>query len=366
MRVAVVGAGVAGLTAGLALQRDGHEVQIHERAPELRTGGFGFNFWTNAGTLLHGLGVDVPGEPFDHMSFRAGGRHRMTMALPTPGQPHMNVERGALLRAIHSRLAPDTVQFSSDVTPAADLLAAGADLVVAADGVGSRIRPDAHTRQRTSRPWAVWQAVIPTGGELIEPGGGAVVLGRSRFHGLWRHPNGEMCWFVEEPSLPLDAPAEEVLSRSASDEDPLVREIASLTPVDRLGQWVARDRRPTRRLIGDRVVAIGDAAHPMLPCIGQGACTSIEDGVALAVSLRGRSVADGLLQYRRTRLPVAALRVATAHFACTLRRPGPVATAIASTPVGLPFARGAGMWLRHINRANSRLVAATSRTGRRA
>ncbi|HVT19829.1 MAG TPA: NAD(P)/FAD-dependent oxidoreductase [Mycobacteriales bacterium] len=361
MRVTVVGAGVAGLTAALALQRDGHDVQVHEQAAELRTGGFGFNFWTNAATLLHQLGVDVPGEPFDHMNFRTGGRHRMTMRMPAPGQPHMNVERGALLRAIHAELEPDTVRFASPATDARQLLEAGADLVVAADGVGSSVRPDATKRQRISKPWAVWQAVLPTGGDLIEPGGGAVVVGKRRFYGLWRHPRGELCWFVEEPSLSLNATAEEVLAGIVEDEDPLVREIAALTPAASLGQWLARDRRPTRHVIGDRVVAIGDAAHPMLPCIGQGACTSIEDGVALAVALRSGSVEAGLRSYRRTRLPISVVRVATAHFACTLRRPSPVATAVAATPLGIPFAWGAAMWLRRINRADSRLVTAARR-----
>lgn len=357
MRVAVVGAGVAGLTAALTLQRDGHEVRVYERADQLRTGGFGFNLWTNAGTLLHELGVDVPGEPYDHINFRTGGRNRTTMPMPAPGQPHMNVERVALLRAIHSRLKPASVQFGRQVSAADDLLADGADLVIAADGVGSRLRPDAAVPQRISRPWAVWQAVIPTGCDLIEPGGGAVVLGARRFYGIWRHPKGELCWFVEEPSLSHDATAEEVLERAGMDDDPLVREVAALTPLTALDQWLARDRRPTRRIIGDRVVAIGDAAHPMLPCIGQGACTSIEDGVAVALALRHASVDEALVRYRRWRLPKTRVRVASAHFACTLRRPSPVATAIANTPIGIPFARAAGMWMRFVNRADRRLIA---------
>jgi 2-polyprenyl-6-methoxyphenol hydroxylase-like FAD-dependent oxidoreductase len=186
--------------------------------------------------------------------------------------------------------------------------------------------------------------------------GGAIALGKKRFYGMWRRPRGELCWFVEEPSLSLDTTAEEMLARVTADDDPLVRAIAALTPVERLSQWLARDRRPTGRIIADRIVAIGDAAHPMLPCIGQGACTSIEDGVALAVALRSSSVQDGLTRYRRRRLPVTSTRVATAHIACTLRRPSPASTAGAATPLGIPFAYGAGAWMRVINRADRRLL----------
>lgn len=352
VRVAIVGAGVAGLTAALALQRDGHEAQVYEKATELRTGGFGFNIWANAAEPLRRLGVTVPGETYDRIIVHARGGPRIQMMLPTTGQSHMNGERGALMHAIDDQLAAGTVKFGTHVTTASDLLADGADLVVAADGVGSQLRPDLHRRQRISRPWSVWQAVIPEGADLIEPGGGVVVLGRTRFYGIWRHPKGELCWFVEAPSLPLDATADQVLATMREDEDPLVREVALLTPIDRLGQWLARDRRPTRGMIGDRIVAIGDAAHPMLPCIGQGACTSIEDGVALALALRGRSVRDALEYYRRRRFPVTLTRVATAHFACTIRRPSPVATAIVAAPVVRPFAHLAGRWMSMLNSAS--------------
>ncbi|HVX70417.1 MAG TPA: NAD(P)/FAD-dependent oxidoreductase [Mycobacteriales bacterium] len=356
MRVAVVGAGVAGLTASLALQRDGHAVSVYESAAELRTGGFGLNLWTNAGSLLDEMGVDIPGEPYSHISFRAGGRHRATMRLPARGYPHVNVERGALLRAIEARLGHDTIHFATTVTRAAELLDDGFDLVVAADGVGSRLRPDASVWQKRGEPWAVWQVMVPTGADLIERGGGAVVLGKHRFYGIWRQPNNELCWFVEDPALSRNASAEQVLANALDDDDPLVREVAALTTVGGLGQWLARDRRPTREIIGDRIVAIGDAAHPMLPCIGQGACTSIEDGVALARVLRGASVPDALERYRRWRLPVTRLRVATAHFACTLRRPSPIATTIAATPLGVPFAHASGAWMRMVNRADRRLL----------
>lgn len=356
MRVAIVGAGVAGLTAALALQRDGHEVRVYEQAAELRSGGFGLNLWTNAGSPLAALGVKIPGEPYDHMIFRTGGRQRTVMQLPSRRLPHMNVERYTLIRAINARLPDGTVRFGATIASTRDLLDDGADLVVTADGVGSQLRPDAGIAQRVSKPWSVWQAIVPGGGDLLPPGSGVVALSPTRFYGLWRHPDNEVCWFVEEPSVPLDITPQDMLERIKCDDDPLVRALAALTPVDRFGQWLARDRRPTRRIIGDRVVAIGDAAHPMLPCIGQGACTSIEDGIELALALRAGSVDDALRSYRRRRLPIVATRVATAHFACTTRRPSPISSAVASTPLGIPFAKGAGAWMRTLNRANNRVM----------
>jgi 2-polyprenyl-6-methoxyphenol hydroxylase-like FAD-dependent oxidoreductase len=347
---------VAGLTAALALQRDGHEVRVYEQAPELRTGGFGLNLWSNAGSPLAALGVDIPGEPYDHIVFRAGDRQRTTMQLPTRGLPNMNVERYALIRAIHAALVPGTVQFDTPVQAAADLIDAGADLVVAADGVGSRVRPDAERTQRISKPWSVWQAIIPTDGSLLPVGSGVVVMGSTRFYGLWRQPDNEVCWFVEDPTAPAGITAREMLTRIQADGDSLVRALAAITPVERFGEWLARDRRPTRGIIGDRTVAVGDAAHPMLPCIGQGACTSIEDGIELALALRNRSVDDGLATYRRRRLPIVTTRVGTAHFACTTRRPNPISALVSSTPLGIPFAKGAGAWMRVINQPNRRVM----------
>jgi 2-polyprenyl-6-methoxyphenol hydroxylase-like FAD-dependent oxidoreductase len=356
MRISVVGAGVAGLTAALALQRDGHDVRVVERAETLRAGGFGLNLWSNATSLLDALGVSVPGEPFDHIVLRAGGRSRATMSMPTAGRPHVNAERGALLRALEERLKPGTVRYGVSVADVAELHGEGADLVVAADGLGSRLRPDASRPTRDRKPWVVWQAMIPAGGDLIDRGGGAIVVGSLRFVGIWRHPQGELCWFIEEPNLPLGITAAEVVERVRDDEDPLVARVARLTPPDRLGQWLAHDRWPTRQIIGERLAVIGDAAHPMQPCIGQGACTAIEDGVELAASLRGRSIPAGLAHYRRRRLTRVRARVATAHLACTLRRPSPIATAIAATPVGVPFAVGAAAWMRQLNRTDRRLT----------
>lgn len=345
MQVSVVGAGVAGLTAALALHRDGHDVRILERADALRATGFGLNLWSNATTLLEQLGTAIPGEPFDRVSFRAGGRQRAVMSMATSGTSHMNADRGAVVRALADQLPAGALEFGRTVTSVADLHAEGAELVVVADGASSRLRPVAVEGRRHRKPWVVWQAVLDDTGDLLEPGTGATIVGARRFVGLWRHPQGGLCWFLEEPALPANCSASQVLERLADDEDPLVVAAAAATPPERLGQWQSHDRWPGA-IIGDRVAVVGDAAHPMLPCIGQGACTAIEDGVALAAALRQGRTHDGLIEYRRRRLLRMRTRVAIAHIACAMRRPSPFAALIASTALGRPFAAAAGACMR--------------------
>src|SRR3954451_11955930 len=116
MRVAVVGAGLAGLSAAAALHRDGHEVAVFEQAPSLRATGLALNLWSNATSLLPGLGVPagrVPGQPFSRMVLRTGGRSVAEIKLPARGLPHVNVERAVLLNALAASLPPGSIAFGA-------------------------------------------------------------------------------------------------------------------------------------------------------------------------------------------------------------------------------------------------------------
>jgi FAD-dependent urate hydroxylase len=348
MRVAIVGAGVAGLTAAVTLQRDGHDVAVLEQAESLRASGFGLNLWSNATTLLDQLGVDVPGEPFAAMDFRSAGRVRTTVALPPPGSPHVNVDRGALLRTLAHHLEPNTIRYGETVSSVETLLSAGADLVVAADGAGSRLRPDADRKPLRRRPWVVWQAVVDTTDADLELGPGCVVVDGHRFVGAWRLPHGGFVWFVEQPGLPPGIDAVTFLDQLSRDADLIVAAMARATPVERFGRWEARDRWPTRGIIGDRLAIVGDAAHPMVPCIGQGACLAIEDAFVLTDALRGLPVDDALAEYRTRRLRRIRSRVAIARVACALRRPSPVAASVMATPASRGFVAVSGAILRRM------------------
>lgn len=348
MRVTVVGAGVAGLTAALALRADGHEVSVLEQAQELRAGGFGLNIWSNATTLLADLGFEVPGRAFEQMDLRAGNRVRTVMRYPAKGAPHVDVDRAVLLRALADRLPPDTIHFGVTGRSVAALVADGAELVVAADGSHSELRLDFPRRPERAEGegWRVWQAVVHEAPESLPLHQAAVVLGRGGFVGVWRLPGRSLEWFYENPRLDRAIKPLEVLERLRRDPDDLVRGLANATSELAWTAWESNDRWPGRRLVADRLAVIGDAAHPMAPCIGQGACMAIEDAVVLARCIRDRPLADGLALYQRQRRNRVLSRAIIAKLSCAARRPGPVAAPIISTPLFKAFGAASAAVLR--------------------
>jgi 2-polyprenyl-6-methoxyphenol hydroxylase-like FAD-dependent oxidoreductase len=141
MRIAIVGAGLAGLATAAAFSRAGHDVQVFEQADGLRARGLAITLWSNATSLLPGFGIPagrIPGEAFSRMVWRADGREVASMDLPARGLPHVTVDRGELLSALAAALPVDGVSYGA---PCTDLvaLAAGHDLVVVADGANSAL-----------------------------------------------------------------------------------------------------------------------------------------------------------------------------------------------------------------------------------
>jgi 2-polyprenyl-6-methoxyphenol hydroxylase-like FAD-dependent oxidoreductase len=103
-------------------------------------------------------------------------------------------------------------------------------------------------------------------------------------------------------------------------------------------------------LVGPKLVVVGDAAHPMLPCIGQGACQAIEDAATLTDCLQFDDVAAGLRRYSERRLGRVSSRVLTARAACTMRRPTPLARALGVPGLGHGVAAMAAPALRALSR----------------
>jgi 2-polyprenyl-6-methoxyphenol hydroxylase-like FAD-dependent oxidoreductase len=360
MKVAVVGAGLAGLASAAALGRLGHEVEVFERSEALRASGLALNFWSNATSLLPGFGVtacDRLGEPVTRMTIRAEGRDVASMDLPTTGSPHINVDRAPLLEAL-ARTLPDSAVAYGVRCDDVSVLAATHDLVVIADGVHSTLRSYVSQPPGKRWVWPIWQACVEAELPEIPPGVGAVIVRAGMFAGIWRLPGGRLGWFVEEPAR-APGTGGKLLNALRVDKDPLLRTLASATSPDRLVEWLAQDGWPGKRLYRDNVVLVGDAAHAMLPTLGQGACQAIEDAAELARSIATETtVARALQHYQRRRLRRVKIIVSLARAGAVSRRSSMISRAIPEAEAARLLALTAGPIMRRLTKPNPDLVAA--------
>jgi 2-polyprenyl-6-methoxyphenol hydroxylase-like FAD-dependent oxidoreductase len=325
VRIAVAGAGLAGLAAAAGFIRLGHDVTVFEQADSLRASGLAFNLAPNATSLLPSLGVPadrLPGEPYSRIVLRAGGREVATVRLPPWGTPHVTVERADVLTALADTLPPGTIEFGRRCTdPRA--LAASHDLLVVADGTHSVLREAVTGQPRRRWGWTVWQASTTADVSLLPPDAGVCVVRPGFFSGIFRLPGGgRITWFAEQPGR-APGTGSEFLAELAADPDPLLRSAARATTPKQWTQWSAADMWPPTELHRGNIVLVGDAAHAMLPTIGQGACQSLEDGVALAAALAtAGSLGQALRQYEHARIRRVRLMTSLARTAALARRPG--------------------------------------------
>jgi 2-polyprenyl-6-methoxyphenol hydroxylase-like FAD-dependent oxidoreductase len=339
MRVIVVGAGLGGLAAAVALHRRGHEVTVRERAPELRETGAGIGIMPNGVLALDALGLGAAvRDRADPLTAGGGFRDRLGRPLLVTdqaavqrrtGAPTVVVPRQWLHGLLADALPAGTIRTGAPVTTTAEPLDE-ADLVVAADGARSRLRaelfPDhpglagsGETAARAIAP-ALPAGVEVVPGELLDRRTG------DRF-GCLPMLGGAVYWYSTwHDAAPNDAAerAAWLLARRADWHPSVAALIAATPPPDVHVVETAQLVRPLPTLVRGRVALLGDAAHAMTPDLGQGACQAFEDAVVLGAELTGSSVTAGLVGYDLRRAPrVAALQRATrnAHRMLTLRGP---------------------------------------------
>jgi 2-polyprenyl-6-methoxyphenol hydroxylase-like FAD-dependent oxidoreductase len=322
-RAIVVGAGIGGLAVARTLRDSGFDVRLLERSPSLEPLGAGISLWPNAMRVLRRIGIaeDLPPSA----SFLAdAGIHRwdgkllaridLARIADRYGEPLMLLQRGTLHRALLSGGIGDLVETGAEVTRVSDRgevaevewgdgESTEADLVVGADGVRSSVRASLLGDGSPRHSGLLgYRSIIEMPQEGLRLG---EYWGARREFGLVPVDGGRLYWFATRPGAE-DEPAEPnpipgLLERHRG-WAPEVEAAIEATPPEAVLRHALLDRKPTRHWCGRRVALLGDAAHPMLPFLGQGACQALEDAEGLAAALRGAaSIPAGLNAYQRRR-----------------------------------------------------------------
>jgi 2-polyprenyl-6-methoxyphenol hydroxylase-like FAD-dependent oxidoreductase len=300
----VVGAGIGGLSAAIALRKAGWDVRIFERSTSLRELGFGLGLAPNAMAALGDLGVAETVlargfEPARGEIRRMDGTvlKRATIPRGILGGPFVVAMRTALYGALLDAAGTDTVTAGSEATGftqrgrrvtlhLANGTSAEGDLLVGADGVRSVIRRQLHQNEPPARPSRIVSVRGTVDGVISHLGGvdGLYYLGPGVESAHIRASATGMYWFmaVAEELVPANTTsAAALLAHLAPKFDDTFRAITSATSECRY-DGVLVDRDPLPRWGDGVVTVIGDAAHPLLPHTGQGAAQAIVDAVTLA------------------------------------------------------------------------------------
>jgi 2-polyprenyl-6-methoxyphenol hydroxylase-like FAD-dependent oxidoreductase len=319
----IIGAGVGGLAAGIALRRTGLEVEVFERAPELREVGAGLSLWANALGALRYLGLEeaahAQGVSGATSSIRTWRGDLITGGVAGElqarfGELVIGIHRAELQRLLLEGLGRERVQLGRELVRVAQTHTQvtaffedggehSGDLLVGADGLHSAVRAQLHGRQGPRYAgYSAWRGVAPC---ELKPDQTGELWGHGQRFGCLPISGGRTYWFAvrTQPEGQRTTGSEKaaLLERFRGWHDP-VEALVAATPEGGVLHNDIYDRPPLARWSAGRVTLLGDAAHPMTPNLGQGACQALEDAVILGRCLQSApSVPAALETYEQRR-----------------------------------------------------------------
>ncbi|HXF75181.1 MAG TPA: FAD-dependent monooxygenase [Methylomirabilota bacterium] len=325
----IVGAGIGGLAAAVALRRAGWQVRIFERAASPRELGFALNLAPNAMAALRELGLDQPLIGEGHIVREAEIR---TLAGRTLRRIHVSpasneaadarsvialrpVLHGALLNAIEPSalgLGSEVIGFEANQRGVAIRIKGGraayGDILIGADGVASAVRRQLHPHEpppRSSGYYAV-RGVAHQAARHLGALSAALYLGKGMEAAAARASLSAVYWYMSLLSRDLPGEIFDPVARAnrlAARLDACYQAIVQNTKAEDIRFDELLDRDPIENWGAGPVTLLGDAAHPMLPHAGQGAAQALEDAVALGLTLKHRreDFAAALRRYERVR-----------------------------------------------------------------
>lgn len=335
IEVAVVGAGIAGLTLAAALTRAGLRCRVYERTRQLGEVGAGIQLSPNATRLLLrlGLGPFLAGVAVRPAALEMRRWDTNDVLMRTAlgaaceemyGAPYYSVHRADLHRGLRRLLPPNVVELgrrcvgveerdSGVVLRFDDGSTATTDVVAAADGIHSVVRRTLVGDEARFAGQTLYRGVVPAQrlAHLFTEPRIAIWLGPGQHFVCYPVSAGRLVSFV------ATTPATGWRTESWTTPGRVADALAAYTgwtdevrgvlgAADTVTRWALHDRDSVGRWSTDRITLVGDAAHPMLPFGAQGANQAIEDAAALAVCLRAAGADDvpaALKRYEQTRRP---------------------------------------------------------------
>jgi len=324
LKAIVAGAGIAGLATAIGLRQAGLDVEIFERSPVLREIGAGLMIWPNGARSLQALGVEVNSLAVRRLSVctwrgRRLNDYPLDSIAARYGLPPSFVHRADLQSALAAGLGARGLNLGAEVTgfrnnaagvevTLRDGTSVTGDLLVGADGLRSSVRRQLLAEgEPIYLGSTIWRGVVDASDMGLEAGTGVNWIGRGAEFLAFHLPDHRIYWagVTREPRGERAGPGghkDDLARRFDRWVQPVPRLIAA-TDESAILRNDMFDRKPVHRWSAERVTLVGDAAHPMTPNAGQGACQALEDAVALRDSLRRSSeAADAFALYERQRL----------------------------------------------------------------
>ncbi|MGZ5836089.1 MAG: FAD-dependent monooxygenase [Xanthobacteraceae bacterium] len=323
LRVAIIGGGIGGLAAAAALRKLGCDATIYERADSLGEVGAGLQIGPNGVKVLSALGLEhtlqgLACEPSEIISLAFDDAHLRfreplkAIAQQRYGARYITAHRADLHRLLQERVPANSIHLNTRCTKVAtngnvavatfdDGNQIEADVIVGADGIRSTVReslfgaaPARYTEQMG------WRCIVPIEYVPRQVGPGRSVHISPQDYVGWIGPTGHViCYpirggelynlFVghvseqwQEESWTAKSSKAEMFAALAGWNEAL---LTMLDKVEEVFKWGIYDREPLDQWTKGRVTLMGDAAHPMMPTLAQGASITIEDAYTLARNL---------------------------------------------------------------------------------
>ena len=306
LRILVVGAGVGGISIARGLLRDGHDVTVFERRPDVKAGGGAVTIWSNGATVLGQLGVDMDGAGQLLSTLRvmtSTGRPVATVDLTAIGDrlgaPVRMVPRRVLLERLLEGFPADRISCNARAVGVVSTQngvrlefeggsSAEGDLLIGADGLHSMVRDIVGAQSAEPTGWCSWQGLL-TLPHVANKHVAQMIIGEHGSLGLWPAGGSDVQWWFDLPWSPdfvrPGRPIDMIRSNFKGWSDSVDQVLATLTDEDLARSPFPHFRHPITSSGQGAVTLLGDAAHTMPPSFAQGTNQALLDTMVLRKAL---------------------------------------------------------------------------------